>query len=138
MRDKKEFKYCVRFTEEEYNKFVADMRANNYRSMSMYMRALLFDRHVKYPVVRSDKTPVKKIANTVMDIILSAEEDCAEINKIARTINRRNELTKDGAPVKYGGMAYTWALRYSAWATKLQRKLSKINKTIYVYEKLKK
>lgn len=132
---RRDYKYCVRFTEEERERIIRDMHTNGFLSMSSYMRDRLFRRHSGYvPGIRGTAT-LEKLVNRVCEAAMYLAEEGRKINLIAADVNRRKELNRDGSPVRFGGMATHWTRLYLLHASVLARKLENTKKMIQNYEK---
>lgn len=132
---KREYKYCVRFTKEERERIVKDMQSDGYRSMTGYMRDRLFRRRSEYvPALRGTAT-LEKLVNRVGESAMSLADEGRKINLIAAEVNRRQELNKDGSPVRFGGMTTHWMRLFLKDTDILVRKLWNTKKMILKYEK---
>jgi hypothetical protein len=132
--DTRKFKYCVRFTEAEHKRIDDDRKAGGYRSMSRYMRDRLFLRHSDYVPRTGGGSSLQKLVTRVSEATMSLADEGRKINAMAAAVNRRSELTRDGAPVLFGGMTAHWTQYYLRYAGILNRKLSNTKKMIEDYE----
>lgn len=129
------YKYCIRFTIEEYEKIQQDMEVKNYLSMSRYLRDRLFGRHSEYVPGMKKSSSLDRLAKRVGESAMSLAENGRKINALTSTINRRNELNKDGSPIKFGGMARYWAPMFGTLLKALSKQMANTKKLIDAYER---
>lgn len=131
-----EYKYCFRITRDEYEMIRHDMSRKEYRSVSMYVRDTMLGHHTIRPKNVNGKSSIADLSNIITDVTACLENKGESINRLARAVNMRTELTNAGTPVRFGGMAWHWSSMYEEVMIKLDDKLLDAIGSLMTYAKM--
>lgn len=106
-------KYCLRLTPSEYEKLLTQIRSRGFMSISNYVRHQLFDVHKGYEYRFIKTSTPQDLLDNILDAIAMVDMYGREVNRIARYVNARSELRKDGAPTKLGPIIQHMDRRYN-------------------------